>query len=294
MESNEDFFNMLTASLSESGKSENTVTMYINDLRRFDEWLQKRDSNIRIVNRKQVQQYILYLESLDHAATTIERIYYEIKTLAKYMKDDLSIVNNIRYPKKQESATSPRCLSNDEVKKLFSRIEHEMSCKSTAQIKKDEDLRKLALLAIMFGAGLRVAEVAALNIKDVDLRYHGDGGIVIVHKGKGNKAREVPIAKKFTQYIEQYLKSRDDENEALFITRLNRRISTRYIQYTLKEYGIHPTMARRTYLTALVTDQGIDLVTAAHLAGHSSVNTTQKYVKPKLNSIYTTLDKLYE
>lgn len=149
--------------------------------------------------------------------------------------------------------------------------------------------RNKALIAILFSTGLRVAELSALNRSDIDLSRKE-----FAISGKGSKVRLVFLNDFACQAIESYLSHRDDPFPALFINykayRVNkenpkkRRMHPESIRRTVasitKQAGIQkhvtPHVLRHGFCTHLLTN-GVDLMTASEMMGHSSPNTTKIY-----------------
>jgi integrase len=144
--------------------------------------------------------------------------------------------------------------------------------------------RDAVVLALGLAAGLRRAEIAGLDLADVDL----DREVVRVH-GKGNKVREVPIKGGTLEAIRAWLGCRGAEPGPLVcpvgkggrveLRRLAPQAILRVCEKRGREAGIAGFAAhdlRRTYISALL-DQGVDLSLASDLAGHSSPSTTKRY-----------------
>jgi integrase/recombinase XerD len=103
-------------------------------------------------------------------------------------------------------------------------------------------------------------------------------GIVFVRKGKGDVERKVPLPIDARIYL-NHLQTRKDDDEALFLSNYQKRISIRSLQRVLEKYGVHPHQLRHTYCRELVSFGG-DLATVAELAGHADINMTRRYSKP--------------
>lgn len=142
--------------------------------------------------------------------------------------------------------------------------------------------RDRAMLELLYSSGLRVGELANLNVEDVNLKE----GLVKV-LGKGNKERLVPVGKKAREALSSYLveKTLKKKNDrALFVSRNGRRLDTRSIRRVVLKYsralGIHgkvsPHTLRHTFATHLL-QSGADLRVIQELLGHASLSTTQKY-----------------
>lgn len=145
-------------------------------------------------------------------------------------------------------------------------------------------VRDRALLAVLWGAGLRRAELAALQRSSLEL----ESARLVVH-GKGRKAREVYLSSGALEALKAWLALRGDSSGALFgaVSKSGRislkhmssqavynALSKRQEQAQLKRFTPHDL--RRTYASALL-GAGVDVATVAELLGHSSVNTTMRY-----------------
>jgi integrase len=144
--------------------------------------------------------------------------------------------------------------------------------------------RDAVILALGLAAGLRRAEIAGLSLADVDLAAE-----VVRVVGKGRRVREVPIKGGTLEAIRAWLRCRGDEPgplvgpvrkggkvslDALAPAAVLRICEKRGQEAGLREFSPHDL--RRTYISVLL-DRGVDLATAADLAGHASPNTTKRY-----------------
>lgn len=149
-------------------------------------------------------------------------------------------------------------------------------------------LRDRALLELLYGAGLRVAEASGLDLGQLSL---SDRSLRVI--GKGNKERLVPIGRKAEAALRAWLAERVElthprtqylDPNAVFVSTRGRRLSPRAIQLLVRRYGVlgagradlHPHAMRHTFATHLL-DGGADLRAIQELLGHSSLSTTQKY-----------------
>ncbi|MHA1094833.1 tyrosine recombinase XerC [Enterobacter ludwigii] len=143
-------------------------------------------------------------------------------------------------------------------------------------------VRDRAMLEVMYGAGLRLSELVNLDIKHLDL----DTGEVWV-MGKGSKERRLPIGRNAVAWIEHWLDLRGlfgTEEEALFLSKLGKRISARNVQKRFAEWGIkqglnshvHPHKLRHSFATHMLESSG-DLRGVQELLGHANLSTTQIY-----------------
>lgn len=141
------------------------------------------------------------------------------------------------------------------------------------------EIRDRAILHFLASSGCRVSEMTELNRDSVDLYWRE----CIVH-GKGNKERKVYISDVAAMLIEQYLESRTDNNEALFVGRRGERLQPGGVRIMLNKIGnlagvehVHPHKFRRTYATNLAR-RGMPVQEVQHLLGHDKIDTTMAYV----------------
>lgn len=138
------------------------------------------------------------------------------------------------------------------------------------------------MLEVMYGAGLRLSELVNLDIKHLDL----ESGEVWV-MGKGSKERRLPIGRNAVMWIEHWLDLRGlfgTDDDALFLSKLGKRISARNVQKRFAEWGIkqglnshvHPHKLRHSFATHMLESSG-DLRGVQELLGHANLSTTQIY-----------------
>jgi len=167
-----------------------------------------------------------------------------------------------------------------------------------------EKLRDRAFLELLYGSGLRVSELFALDLEAVNLRA---GEVRVL--GKGRKERIVPLSGKALEALEVYLPRRPElchpktgvyDPKALLLTRRGRRLGVRRIQTLVQRYGalgagrpdLHPHALRHSCATHLL-EGGADLRVIQELLGHSSLSTTQRYTHVSLDQLLTVYDKAH-
>ena len=148
-------------------------------------------------------------------------------------------------------------------------------------------LRDAAVLALLYGAGLRRSEVVNLNVEDFDV----DTGVVSVRHGKGNKARLVYATNGGRAALTAWVAARGDAPGALFCSVLKNgtvdstahALSTQAVYATLRKRAMaagvkafSPHDLRRTFIGDLL-DAGADIATVQKMAGHANVTTTARY-----------------
>lgn len=173
-------------------------------------------------------------------------------------------------PKKQRPL--PKNLDVDEVAQLL-------------EVKDDEPLaiRDRAMMELMYGAGLRLAEMVSINVKDISLSR---GEIRVI--GKGNKERKVPFSGMAREWVARWLKVRGQfaaaDEPALFVSQRGVRISHRNVQKRMAEWGqkqevnshISPHKLRHSFATHILESSN-NLRAVQELLGHENISTTQIY-----------------
>jgi integrase/recombinase XerC len=140
-------------------------------------------------------------------------------------------------------------------------------------------LRDVAIMELFYSSGLRLSELAALDVADVDLFTES-----IRVLGKGRKERVCPVGLPALEAISRYRATGNVHSGPLFINKARRRISTRSIWLILKRYlrhtsipiSISPHKLRHSFATHLL-DRGADLRSVQALLGHAGLSTTQIY-----------------
>lgn len=143
-------------------------------------------------------------------------------------------------------------------------------------------VRDRAMLEVMYGSGLRLSELVNLNCRELNLK---EGEIRVM--GKGNKERKLPLGRESIKWIQHWLSMRnllEPQDDALFISKLGRRISPRNVEKRFAEWGIkqglsshvHPHKLRHSFATHML-ESSRDLRAVQELLGHADLSTTQVY-----------------
>ena len=156
-------------------------------------------------------------------------------------------------------------------------------------------VRDRAMLEVMYGAGLRLSELVGLDIKHLDLET---GEVWVL--GKGSKERRLPIGRNAVLWIEHWLDLRGlfgGDDDALFLSKLGKRISARNVQKRFAEWGIkqglnshvNPHKLRHSFATHMLESSG-DLRGVQELLGHANLSTTQIYTHLDFQHLATVYD----
>ncbi|EPD6977415.1 tyrosine recombinase XerC [Vibrio sp. Vb2704] len=144
-------------------------------------------------------------------------------------------------------------------------------------------VRDRAMMELMYGAGLRLAELVGVDVRDVQLR---SGELRVI--GKGDKERKVPFSGMATEWVGKWLRVRGDlaapGEPALFVSKLGTRISHRSVQKRMAEWGqkqsvashISPHKLRHSFATHMLESSN-NLRAVQELLGHENISTTQIY-----------------
>ncbi|GGI88183.1 tyrosine recombinase XerC [Shewanella gelidii] len=229
------------------------------------------------VTREHLQQFIARLHRQGLSARSLALSLSAIKQFGEYLLLHNHIEQN---PAKTLSAPKqnkplPKNMDLDAVGHL---LEIDVSDPLAARDK--------AMMELFYSSGLRLAELAALDIADINF----DGKLVKV-MGKGSKQRIVPIGEVAMSAVQHWLSLRNYQacpDDALFLSQQGKRLSHRSIQARLKKWGneqalsvpVHPHKLRHSFATHMLESSG-DLRAVQELLGHANLSTTQ---------IYTSLD----
>jgi site-specific recombinase XerD len=150
---------------------------------------------------------------------------------------------------------------------------------------KDENKRNLAVLQLLRHTGIRVGELAALRLSDVEISERK--GILTVRSGKGSRHRLVPLNADARKAINDYLATRPTvSDDHLFISQRGTGLKEQAVELIVAKYaqaaglaGVTPRQLRRSFGKHAL-DAGVDLVTVSRLLGHTRLETTAIYTTP--------------
>jgi integrase/recombinase XerC len=288
--------------------SEHTRAAYVHDVAEFVAWAERGALLPTDLEHRTLRRYLGYLQTRGFARASIARKAAAVRAYLRYLHRhgliDHDPGRSLRAPK--GSSRLPRVIRSDEAVEL---LDDATAATSTADDGDDTDaghdlgrvglavaLRDLAVLEVLYGAGLRVAECCGLQRDDCDLR----SGLVTVI-GKGSKIRRVPIGDPAVDAIDDWLRrgrpvlaAADSPDSAVFLNRRGRRVTPRDVRRILDRHplpdgrALHPHALRHAYATHLL-EGGADLRAVQELLGHADLATTQIYThvtRDRLRSVY--------
>lgn len=243
-------------------------------------------------------------KSLKYYKSTIENMLSTLKKSVEFIKtEDLREYLSMYYEKSKCSKISidniRRILSSffswleDEdyiLKNPVKRIHKIKTCKAIKEVYSDEileimrdncvEIRDLAMIDLLNSTGIRVGELVKLNIEDIN--FNERECIVL---GKGNKQRIVYFDARTKIHLQNYLKSRTDDNKALFVSLIKpyNRLKISGVEIRMRTLGrklninkVHPHKFRRTLATRAI-DKGMPIEQVQRLLGHQKIDTTLEY-----------------
>jgi integrase/recombinase XerC len=272
----------LMSPTEEQGGSATAVATHVN--LKVDQLLLSAGTDI-------VRAYLSFLNEKQYSKATIARKLATLRSFYKFLIKRNQVTSNpvvaVRTPKQDKKL--PRFLEYEEVKKLL----------DTPPQDNWLGARDRAILETLYSTGIRVSELVALNMDDID--FLGE----IVHiRGKGKKERIAPIGSSALQVIQHYMEFRNKraqnngnfDSKVLFVNKHGRRLSTRSVRRKMDKYlkmaGLDPAISPHTLRHSFAThmlNNGADLRSVQELLGHQSLSTTQVYTHlttTKLKDVY--------
>ena len=294
---------------SEKGYSRHTCVAYRQDLVSFaayvaenelagGESLADGESSARAfeavdVDQLAIRSYLGFLHK-SNKKSTVARKLAALRSFFRYLVKRGVILENpadaILTPKQDK--TIPAYLPVDDMFRLLDSIKRGTLL----------DLRNCAMFETMYSCGVRVSELAGLDVPDVDF-YARTIRVV----GKGNKERIIPVGRRAVDSLAEYRERLQEETGTgtgeggpLFLNRNGGRLTSRSIARTLDKLAracglsipISPHALRHTFATHML-DAGADLRAVQELLGHKSLSTTQRYTHVSIDRLMETYDKAH-
>ena len=239
-----------------------------------------------------LREWLAWLYSHQLTAVSIRRKLAAVRGLFRFMLREgvvpLNVARLVRTPKAPQKL--PEVMSPETVNALIDGV-------PASQFERPHPVRDRALLELLYGCGVRVSELAGLNLHDLDRSERW-----LRVRGKGRKERQVPMPGKAAEALERYLAERPvvREETAVFLNHRGGRLTSRGIAGIVKFYAtfitgdpsIHPHSFRHAYATHLLAD-GADLRAIQELLGHARLSTTQKYTQVALTDLIAVYDKAH-
>ncbi len=236
----------------------------------------KTDQLLLTVDSNTVRAYLSVLNEKQYSKATIARKLATLRSFYKFLVKRNHVSSNpvtpIRTPKQEKKL--PHFLEYEEVKKLL----------ETPPMDNWLGARDRAILETLYSTGMRVSELVALNMDDIDFL-----GEVVHVRGKGKKERIAPISSSALRIIQHYIEFRNKraqsnanfDTKVLFLNKHGKRLSTRSVRRKMDKYlkiaGLDPSISPHTLRHSFAThmlNNGADLRSVQELLGHQSLSTT--------------------
>lgn len=256
--------------------SAHTVSNYQRDLKQLSTYCNQQNLvTWQAIKTSHIRQFLAQLNRQGLSGRSIQRTLSAIRSLYRFLIREGLVSTNpaqaVQAPKAQKRL--PATLDVDQMSSLLDNTlpDGVIAC------------RDRAMMELFYSSGLRLAELAGLNLRDVDFGDH-----LVYVTGKGNKSRVIPVGRKAITALQVWLKKRDQlgffEQPALFITQQGHRLGVRSIQKRLSYWGkkqgisdrVHPHRLRHAFASHMLEASG-DLRAVQELLGHADISTTQIY-----------------
>ena len=268
-----------------------TRDAYSRDLNQFTDWAGRMDHvGPSQITRLHLRRYLGYMATRRYARRTIAR---RASTLRRYFGwlhrvGAIPVDPSAGLSAPKGEARLPRVLRSDELDHLVA---------GDGSLDEPLVLRDRLIVELLYGSGLRVAELTGLSVGDLDARAR-----TVDVLGKGSKYRRVPISAPCAELVVKWVKGgraefveqvgRGDEcPDRLLLNQRGKAMSPRDVRRVLDARATQPTnphALRHTYATHLL-DGGADLRTVQELLGHADLGTTQLYThvsRERLRRVY--------
>jgi integrase/recombinase XerC len=288
---------LLDSYLEERGKARNlssyTLRNYRTDLEHFIYALAAWEVEPLQVQRTDLRRYLSVLLGDGVANASVRRKVSTIRSFYKWLRQEGKLDNDpffgVTGPKAAKRL--PDILTSEDIDRMT----------AAADGKQPADLRDRALLELLYAAGLRVSEIATLDVSELDVR---DRSVRV--RGKGKKERIGVFGEPAATALNRYLHDGrpelvSDKETALFLNRFGGRLTVRSVQTIVRKYAtkaglpeaVHPHLLRHSFATHLL-DGGADLRVVQELLGHESPNTTQIYTHVSEAKKRETMEEAFE
>jgi site-specific recombinase XerD len=270
--------------------SPHTRRAYEHDVDEFVAWCDRGGCpSPENLDHKVLRRYLAYLQTRGFARPSVARKAAAIRAYTRYLRRHGVLARNVAVELHTPRGTRrlprvPKAGDTDAVLAAAGDAADEHRAR-----------RDLAVLELLYGAGLRVSECCGLDVGDVDLRR-----ATVTVLGKGSKVRRVPVGRPALDAVGQYLRGSraewvgDASGPALFLNARGRRLTPRDVRRICDRYplpdgrSLHPHAFRHAFATHLL-DGGADLRVVQELLGHADVGTTQVYThvtRDRLRTVY--------
>lgn len=238
--------------------------------------------------------YLFAMMKRDRARATIRLEFAALRSLYRFLCERHGLATNplaaVSLPKPEKRL--PVFLTTSQVDAL---LRAPLEAKPDKQAPSWMPSRDAAILELFYSSGLRLAELAALDVRDIDVFNE-----TVRVMGKGSKERVVPVGEPALQSIQQYRQRAGVKDGPLFLSKMRKRLGSGSIWSLVKKYlrlaeipvPASPHKLRHSFATHLL-DAGADLRSVQSLLGHASLSTTQIYTHVTTERLKRSYDKAH-
>lgn len=272
-DTNENYINAFISAKEVEGCSTRTIKYYKEII---DKLVKTIEKPIKDITTEEIRNYLSeYKENNNCNATTIDNLRRVLSSFFSWLEDEDYIVKSP--VRRIHKVKTPIVIKETFTDENLEKLRDTSNC-----------IRDLVLIEMLYSTGIRVGELMRLNITDINFE---DRSCKV--SGKGNKQREVYFDARTKIHLKQYLNTRDDENEALFVSKNkpHQRLSISGIELIVRKLGIetdinkvHPHKFRRT-LATMAIDKGMPIEQVQRLLGHVKIETTMHYAMVNQNNV---------
>lgn len=256
--------------------SENTVSSYFIDIKKYTEYLFLKNINIGDVVENDIISYLIKLEKDNISVATISRMISSIKSFHDYLFLNHMSNNNpakeIKKPKIEKNNLD--ILTEEEVEALL----------KFPKLNTPKQIRDKAIFEILYGTGIKVSELVEMNLDNVDLELD------YIYCSSNKNQRIIPLSDITRLYLEKYIKESRPElaiedEKALFVSSLGQRFTRQGLWKLIKKHAslanidknINPSMLRHSFAIHLL-NEGANVAVVSKILGNANLASLQSYL----------------
>ncbi|MHB8628830.1 MAG: tyrosine-type recombinase/integrase [Aggregatilineales bacterium] len=279
--------------LLQKGKSQHTITAYQNGVSHFIGWYEQTYQtcvDLKLVMPRDIRDWKGYQQSIEKAApasinqrlVAVNRFFawaVQSKLCSENPADDIGLT--------PLSVRQPQGLKGSELRRLL------RAARASS--------RDYAMIEVLAGTGLRVSELLALHIGDLQMNERS--GSVIVRQGKRDNYREIPLTADVRKAVAHYLDTEhpdsDNAQAPVWMGRRGQLTQRSSVKRMLEKYAQQaklappsPHVLRHTFATRYLTANPGDIRGLARLLGHTSLNTVMIYTEPDMDTLAERMERV--